>query len=879
MVERALRGVVQGMPDDQPPPDWADDQASLSEEEEEEEEEDEDYLDSDGTGIAVSDEDGLNFGIVERTARGRFATPTMSLSIELAEGFQAVTFVAAKVRTSDGGGSSFIAHYEGEAEPIQPGSEATVRVIFNPRFEGRFEAMIQLVFYDSQRSGRFVVERMVHAVAGSLADHSHFEPRTQESYTRPTGGGQYVPPGNIKLLWSGRPRKRQLPDYDLPPLVQEAIAMSNVDQPYEAHESRLISALRPNGLSMETYSQWFKALLNVEEGHQQRDLLDQVPFEVIIDESHGRYSVEIENKDEDLLPEVIVGDFLWLDDRQDDIRYEARITDVDVFKRGGFAVLKMRVQLPREFSLYHGALFMLRFRLNRITLRRQYHALASSFAPLRRLLFPSASDIKPVRQLPRSEIDSLPLVNQNIRGDAQQLQTVVSLLQHPKGSVPFIIYGPPGTGKTSTVVESMMQLLRRNAGTKILACTPSNAAADLLIERLSAAGLGIDELFRLNAYSRYQEDISEDVQAFSVPKENKEVRSYRVVLSTCSSAGFLEMMNIQAGHFSHIFLDEAAQAEEPLALIPIAAFANAQTTVVLAGDPNQLGPVIKAVNVSKAGLGRSYLQRLMRIRTVYGLDAHSGQTVVDLQRNRRSHGAIIAWPNRYLYEDIMRAHATAEISRYLLESNVLPKKGFPIVFHGIKGSEKRTKHSPSYFNVHEASLVRDYCQQLVSDRERKIYEEDIGVIAPYKAQVRTIRDLLKMARLEGITVGSVEQFQGQERKVIIVATTRSNDHVNATRALGFLRDRQRLNVAITRAQAMLIVIGDPGPLGQDMIWRTFLNYVCLRGGWKGKMLAWKPKDEVRVTGYETMPRPGGVVYGEEFIGGKSENIHRYQGDW
>ncbi|KAI0259125.1 P-loop containing nucleoside triphosphate hydrolase protein [Gloeopeniophorella convolvens] len=803
----------------------------------------------------------------------------MSLLVELAEGSQSVTFVAARVRTSDGGASCFIAQYEGEAEPIQPGSEATVRIMFNPRFEGRFEAVLQLLFYDSQRSGKFVIERMVHAVAGSLADHSHFEPRAQESYTRPTRSGQYVPPGNIKLLSSGRPRRRQLPDYDLPPLVQEAIEMSNVDHPYEAHESRLISDLRPNRLSMETYSQWFKALLNVEEGNQQRDILDTVPFEVTIDESHGRYGVEIKNEDEDLLPEVIVGDFLWLDDILDDIRYEARITDVDVFRRGGLAVLKMRVQLPRESSLHHGAPFMLRFRLNRITLRRQYHALASSLAPLRRLLFPSASDIKPVRQLPRSEIDNLPLVNRDIRGDAQQLQTVVSLLQHPKGSVPFIIYGPPGTGKTSTVVESMMQLLRRNAGNKILACTPSNAAADLLIERLSAAGLGAEELFRLNAYSRYQEDISEDVQAFSVPRENMDARSYRVVLSTCSSAGFLEMMNIQAGHFSHIFIDEAAQAAEPLALIPIAAFGNAQTTVVLAGDPNQLGPVIKAINVSKAGLGRSYLQRLMRIRAVYGLDAHSGQTVVDLQRNRRSHGAIIAWPNRYLYKDIIRAHATAEISRYLLESDILPKKRFPILFHGIKGSEKRTKHSPSYYNVHEASLVRDYCQQLVSDRERKIYEEDIGVIAPYKAQVRTIRELLKMARLEGITVGSVEQFQGQERKVIIIATTRSNDHVNATKALGFLRDRQRLNVAITRAQAMLIVIGDPGSLGQDRIWRTFLNYVCLCGGWRGKMLAWKLNDEVRVTGYETLPRPGGVVYGEEFIGGKSEIIYRYQGDW
>ncbi len=153
-------------------------------------------------------------------------------------------------------------------------------------------------------------------------------------------------------------------------------------------------------------------------------------------------SVEIQNNDEDLLPEVIVGDFLWLDDRQEDVRYEARIMDIDVFMRGPFAVLKIFLQVPTSFNLYRGATFLLHFRLNRITLRRQYHALASSFAHLRRLLFPSASDIKPIRRLSKAEVAKLPLVNENIREDDQQLQTVVSILQQPKGTVPFIIFGP-----------------------------------------------------------------------------------------------------------------------------------------------------------------------------------------------------------------------------------------------------------------------------------------------------------------------------------------------------------------------------------------------------------------------------------------------------
>jgi hypothetical protein len=90
--------------------------------------------------------------------------------------------------------------------------------------------------------------------------------------------------------------------------------------------------------------------------------------------------------------------------------------------------------VPTSFNLYRGVQFLLHFRLNRITLRRQYHALASPLAHLRRLLFPCPSDIKPIPCLSEAEIAELPLVNENVREDAQQIQTVVSILQLPKES-------------------------------------------------------------------------------------------------------------------------------------------------------------------------------------------------------------------------------------------------------------------------------------------------------------------------------------------------------------------------------------------------------------------------------------------------------------
>ena len=158
-------------------------------------------------------------------------------------------------------------------------------------------------------------------------------------------------------------------------------------------------------------------------------------------------SVEIENDDEDLLPEVAVGDFVWLDD-QKNLRFEASVTDIDVYMRHHLAVMKMSLRLPTDLNHYYtgpNVQFIVQVRHNRITLRRQYHALTKSFPPPRRLLFPSVLDVKPNRHLSKTEIYNLKfrhLANRRIRDDPQQLQAVVSILEQPKGSVPFIIYGP-----------------------------------------------------------------------------------------------------------------------------------------------------------------------------------------------------------------------------------------------------------------------------------------------------------------------------------------------------------------------------------------------------------------------------------------------------
>ena len=186
----------------------------------------------------------------------------------------------------------------------------------------------------------------------------------------------------------------------------------------------------------------------------------------------------------------------------------------------------------------------------------------------------------------------------------------------------------PGTGKTSIIVECIVQLVRRDVSARVLACTPSSAAADLLAERLAAAGLDSDKLYHLSASSIDEDGISDDEQAFShtsIPGHER-LLAFRVVLSTCSKAAILQTLDVPVGHFSHIVIDEAAQAEEPLVMIPIMTFSNTSTNIILAGDPNQLGPMIKSPTAARSGLGKSYFQRLMLLRDVYGLDTQVGKT-------------------------------------------------------------------------------------------------------------------------------------------------------------------------------------------------------------------------------------------------------------
>ena len=289
----------------------------------------------------------------------------------------------------------------------------------------------------------------------------------------------------------------------------------------------------------------------------------------------------------------------------------------------------LKLRFGDDFSLYSGNTVDVRFVLNRMPFRRMHQALARHFCPAR-ILFP---EIEHVKTMPAIQEDIVPF-NRCIGENPEQLACVISILQQPPGSPPFVIFGPPGTGKTVTIVEAIEQLLLRNPDAHILACAPSNSAADIIATKLMNLGI-MNGLLRLNATSRDYAKLPHALRDFSVINDNKvfaipvleNLLKYQVIVATCISGGIPYGLGVKPGHFSHIFIDEAGQASEPEVMIPIKTMWSPSTNIVLAGDIKQLGPIIRSQLAADLGLRHSYLARIMA-REVYNLEAWRGQTYV-----------------------------------------------------------------------------------------------------------------------------------------------------------------------------------------------------------------------------------------------------------
>eukprot|EP00092_Neocalanus_flemingeri_P108624 GFUD01139505.1.p1 GENE.GFUD01139505.1~~GFUD01139505.1.p1 ORF type:complete len:1236 (+),score=447.39 GFUD01139505.1:45-3752(+) len=603
----------------------------------------------------------------------------------------------------------------------------------------------------------------------------------------------------------------------------------------ESEELGKCKGLLEEELGKELYKERWELLLHCEERQLETDIrhYDMADTKLKLDKNRKLFTLEVPGLEENR-PSVMKGDKIFVLSHSDNREYEGIVHQIQEEK----VLLGFSDKLNKVFV--NGMKFDVRFTVGRFPLRNMHRAVVlAKTSGILPTLFPSPALLADTPTLP-----SIKCYDRKIETNLEQFSAVQHIVAGTSGRCPYLVFGPPGTGKTVTMVEAIKQVAKLSTSCHMLACAPSNTAADLLTERL-VQHISKSNMIRIHASSRTVASIPTVVKEVSNLKEGKffyplleQLEKYKVIVTTLVTAGRLVSAQFAKDHFTHVFIDESGQATEPESVIALAGLVSTRGQVVMAGDPKQLGPVIRSNMGVKHGLNISLLERLMAME-LYSKD-YDRRCITKLVKNFRSHKELLTIPKMLFYDNELDACADERMAESCLQFPGLPqearRKKIPLVFHGVIGQDLKEETSPSFFNVEEIVIVLDYIRQICEMTKNKVLPKEIGVITPYRRQVQKIRAKLKKEGFEDVMVGSTEEFQGQERRVIIVSTVRSSPEYVTTDSqykLGFLANPKRFNVAITRAKALLVIIGNPHILSQDPDWRTLLDFSLSKGCYTG----------------------------------------------
>ena len=500
---------------------------------------------------------------------------------------------------------------------------------------------------------------------------------------------------------------------------------------------------------------------------------------------------------------------------------------------------------------------------NRIAHDRMHEALisfhsteSSGGTPLRDLLLGTPHDMEEAAKIPPQISGRKKLSNVDLLEGLNDSQT--KAIEESINSRLSLIQGPPGTGKTFTAVRLIRQLVANNRG-PIMACAESNVAVDNLLEGLTDLGIKavrigkpvkVRESLRNSTLDAMvdehpaQEEIALIKQANDKLRKNldklkgkekglthkeinnnfREMRHIETQLlnSILDDAEVICCTTIGAGHhvlgdrkFPIVIIDEATQASEPSALVPIN---RGCRQLILVGDHRQLPPTVISETAEIGGLGQSLFERLNKC----------GVSTQMLTTQYRMHPIIREFPSARFYDNLLDDGCSKQ-QRQPPAGLLWPDWDNPLAFIPVDGSEQQDEDGGSRSNIAEAAKVLSVVDGLLEIGD--LDTNDIGVITPYNGQVRVLADLFEQAggrgqgeKYSGLEIKSVDGYQGREKEVIVFSTVRANEHGE----VGFLSDKRRLNVALTRAKRGLVIIGNPNTLRHNKTWNSWLDWVAER---------------------------------------------------
>lgn len=349
----------------------------------------------------------------------------------------------------------------------------------------------------------------------------------------------------------------------------------------------------------------------------------------------------------------------------------------------------------------------------------------------------------------------------------------------------LFVQGPPGTGKTWTGARLVVHLLAN--GRRVGIAAQSHKAIHNLLDEVERVARGEGVRFRGlkkstagNIESAYEgEFIKSEIDVSKVCLAGRDI-------GLLAGTAWLFARDEMDGRLDHLVIDEAGQVSLGDAL----AMGTSARNVILLGDPLQLAQVSQGVHPQ--GSGASVLEHLLGNAPTIPEDRG-----VFLERSFRMHPGVCAFISEIVYAG--RLHSDESAARRTTAF------GTGIRFVGVEHEGNRSSSDEEVARI--AALIDDMLKGSFTERDgasRPLRQDDFMVVAPYNAQVRRLRAGLPA----GVRVGTVDKFQGQQAPIVFFSMATSSGE-DVPHNLAFLFSRNRLNVAISRAQCLAILVCSP----------------------------------------------------------------------